>query len=132
MFDAGEHDKSKHERQEQRFEVKNIFIHPKFDREKVSYDIALLKLKKKEKRTAYVNPVRALDRPLANLQKNLDRAKSLYIISPGGGGDTWPEFVLGCACVNFFYSAPEFRLQMIRKFTKKSVKYALKHKNRTK
>eukprot|EP00112_Aurelia_sp_Birch-Aquarium-sp1_P017457 Seg4048.1 transcript_id=Seg4048.1/GoldUCD/mRNA.D3Y31 product="Transmembrane protease serine 6" protein_id=Seg4048.1/GoldUCD/D3Y31 len=53
----GEHDKSKHEQQEQRFEVKNIFIHPKFDREKVSYDIALLKLKKKEKRTAYVNPI---------------------------------------------------------------------------
>ena len=100
FFYAGEHDKSKHERQEQRFEVKNIFIHPKFDREKVSYDIALLKLKKKEKRTAYVNPVRALDRPLTNLQRDLNRAKYLHIIHMRSSIELCYSFYHRCALLN--------------------------------
>ena len=55
---TGEFDRSKPEFHEQRFEVQRVFIHPKFNRDKVTYDIALLKLKTVEKRTSYVNAVR--------------------------------------------------------------------------
>ncbi|XP_065068752.1 transmembrane protease serine 6-like [Rhopilema esculentum] len=53
----GEFDRSKPEFHEQRFEVQKVFIHPKFNRDKVTYDIALLKLKTVEKRTSYVNAI---------------------------------------------------------------------------
>ena len=55
---TGEFDRSKAERQEQKFGVKRIFIHPKFNRKEVAYDIALLQLNGAERRNVYVNPVR--------------------------------------------------------------------------
>lgn len=53
----GEFDRSKAERQEQKFGVKRIFIHPKFNRKEVAYDIALLQLNGAERRNVYVNPI---------------------------------------------------------------------------
>ncbi len=54
---AGEFDRAKQDRQEQKFGVKKIFIHPKYNNQDVAYDIALLQLDRKEKRNAFVNQV---------------------------------------------------------------------------
>lgn len=53
----GEYDRSYSDRQEQKFGVKQIFVHPKYNHERVAYDIALLRLDAVEKRNSYINQI---------------------------------------------------------------------------